>query len=208
MHFTPWRGYPQLADRQIKQGWSCTWLKTPMLQPSSSELCRLQPSCSNTAWANPGASLPLLLPWPGLWLFFFWVALLSAEPLIAPIPWTNPANHQPNQMNCLLPGSRWTAEAKQPRVPRSTERAGVGAERHRVFWPSLILGRKGEAGPPLLAPQQLGHGSYTTLRVLLKGLQLRGCFGAMPAAVLLWTRCRSVFDTSSCSRSLFWVSPK
>lgn len=49
----------------------------------------------------------------------------------------------------------------QPEVPKSAERAGVGAKRHEVFWPSATPAeeKKGigttPAGPQAIRPAQL-----------------------------------------------------
>lgn len=42
IHFTPWRGYPQLADRKIKPRWSYAWEQPhSSQQPAQADFCKV-----------------------------------------------------------------------------------------------------------------------------------------------------------------------
>lgn len=163
MHFTPWRGYPQLAQADE------TEVKPHMLTTYCSSLAALSPKgCA--AEGQCTTQQTLLPPQRAL--------LLSVVLPYCPL---NPSLCHPHlltQHSTSL--TKWTArcqvikpncwEVKRLQVPKSTDWADVGVERHKVSWPSVTVGQKGR-GPPLLAPPQWGHLSHITnctSRALLK----------------------------------------
>lgn len=167
---TPWRGYPQLADSKIKHRWSYTWWQPHSSSPASRsrELCGLMRSSAlllSYSQAKPGAALSLHLH--GLALdscSFSCAALWLLGPVTMLGPLTDPAQHQPEKMNGLLPG--YQVELLKWHSPKCQNqqngqvwgwRAMKSSGQVQHWW-----SKREEPGQPQLVHRQLGQLGCTT----------------------------------------------
>lgn len=162
MHFTPWRGYPQLAQADE------TEVKPHMLTTYCSSLAALSPKGSAVEGQCTAKQtlLPLQHALP-----------LSVELPCCPLDPSLCQSHLLTQHSTSL--TKWIAccqvikpncWSKSSTMPKSTVWADARVKRHKISWPSVTVGQKGR-GPPLLASPQWDHLSHTTngiSRALLK----------------------------------------
>lgn len=177
----------------------------PPAQPAQTESSAgwwgVQRCCSATPGQNQEHPLPSHLHGSAVdFCSFSCAALLLLGPVTVSVPFTNPAQHQPNKTSSLLPGYQVELLKQCSPECQNQQNGQVGGQRGMKSSGQVQRRwrKRRESGPFLLVQGQLGQLSCTTEP------HPYSHFGRLPDLDMS----RSVFDVNSCSRPLFCVSPK